>query len=236
MHNLHALALVAHPYTLPYLFITLSPAESLLAASLRISPGYRNVKRWLDICLSMLLVLCCLSLFPLFLLIIWSCNCPILFQQLRIGWQGQLFTIYKLRTMVVHAEHHLQSHPVLSQHWHAWGKLHNDPRVTDTGRWLRRYSLDELPQIFNVFRGDMSLIGPRPIQPSELSQFGVLSTLRHSVKPGLTGLWQVQGRSLLSYEQRCILDCFYVMKCSFWQDFTLLLQTVSVVFCGKGAS
>ncbi|MEA2582567.1 MAG: hypothetical protein QOF33_652 [Thermomicrobiales bacterium] len=161
---------------------------------------------------------------------------PILFRQQRCGRQGRTFTCYKFRTMVLDAERRLREDARLSATHAGQWKLHDDPRVTTVGRWLRTTSLDELPQLWNVLRGQMSLVGPRPVQPQELaSVYGALAETVTSVKPGVTGLWQVSGRSLLSYEERITLDVTYVYRRGFWYDLRLILRTIPAVLGGKGA-
>jgi lipopolysaccharide/colanic/teichoic acid biosynthesis glycosyltransferase len=114
------------------------------------------------------------------------------------------------------------------------GKLENDPRITGIGRWLRRHSLDELPQIYNVLRGDMSLVGPRPCLPYEFEQYAPWHKERFSVRPGMTGLWQVSGRSSVSFNDMVILDLYYIHNISLWLDAAIALRTVGVVLTGKG--
>ena len=127
------------------------------------------------------------------------------------------------------------SHPELQQEWQRTHKLKNDPRVTKVGRMLRRSSLDELPQLLSVVRGDMSMIGPRPIVEEEVEKYGSAFSLYTQVLPGLTGLWQVSGRTDTSYRQRIALDTEYILNWSLWTDFKILLQTVRVVLFGHGA-
>jgi undecaprenyl-phosphate galactose phosphotransferase len=137
--------------------------------------------------------------------------------------------------MMVNANEYLARNPELLALWKENGKLVNDPRVTRIGRFIRSTSIDELPQLLNVLRGEMSLIGPRFVQFSEVDRFGELIKLRQLVKPGLTGLWQVSGRSQLNYEQRAILDSIYVLECSFFTDMLILVKTVPSVIKGVGA-
>jgi undecaprenyl-phosphate galactose phosphotransferase len=175
-------------------------------------------------------------LLPMIALVIWREDAgPIFYRQVRVGQHGRAFFLYKLRTMIVEADLYLDQHPELLIAWQKNGKLHDDPRVTRCGRFLRRTSLDELPQLWNVLRGEMSLVGPRAIQFSEVSVFSELIKLRQLVKPGLTGLWQVSGRSTTSYEQRLILDCTYVMECSIWMDLAIGCKTLPIVFGRIGA-
>lgn len=130
---------------------------------------------------------------------------------------------------------HLRQHPEHSDEWRRTHKLKNDPRVTRVGRLLRRSSLDELPQLWNVLRGDMSMVGPRPIVQDEIPKYGANFALYSQVLPGLTGLWQVSGRNDTSYRKRVALDAEYIRHWSFWMDAAVLLKTVRVVLLGHGA-
>jgi exopolysaccharide biosynthesis polyprenyl glycosylphosphotransferase len=160
---------------------------------------------------------------------------PVLFRQARVGKDGRTFTLYKFRTMVVDAE---QQKAQLADYDEGAGelfKMRNDPRVTHTGRWLRRYSLDELPQLFNVLKGDMSLVGPRPPLQDEVERYTDYVRRRLAVKPGLTGLWQVSGRSDLSWEEAVRLDLRYVENWSLILDMQILWKSCPAVFHGSGA-
>jgi exopolysaccharide production protein ExoY len=218
------------------LLLGFDPLDSLLIQGQRSVTNYQTLKRVLDIGLALpILVFALPPLLILMLLVLCTSGWPIFYPQLRVGLHGRPFRMYKLRTMVVNADHYLRQQIGLAHTWQLQGKLRNDPRVTRLGRLLRRSSLDELPQILNILRGEMSLVGPRPIQFSELDRFGTFSELRHSVRPGLTCFWQVQGRSQLGYEQRCLLDCLYILKCSLREDLRILVRTFPVVLTGKGA-
>jgi Undecaprenyl-phosphate galactose phosphotransferase WbaP len=164
---------------------------------------------------------------------------PLFYGQLRYGQRGEPFTAWKFRSMVTNAsealEECLASDPALRQEWLRDHKLRVDPRVTRAGRWLRQTSLDELPQLWNVLRGQMSLVGPRPIVASEIPRYGDGFELYKKVTPGLTGLWQVSGRNNLSYEQRVGFDLYYVRNWSVWLDLHILARTVKVVLRGDGA-
>jgi Undecaprenyl-phosphate galactose phosphotransferase WbaP len=164
---------------------------------------------------------------------------PILYGQERIGRAGQRFTAWKFRTMVKDADlvlrEILQKHPDFREQWKHAQKVRDDPRLTRVGRVLRRFSLDELPQFWNVLKGDMSIVGPRPIVEDEISRYGDSIDLYKQVTPGLTGLWQVSGRSDLSYEDRVWLDTYYVRNWSVWLDVVILVRTVGVVLTGRGA-
>ncbi len=160
---------------------------------------------------------------------------PVIHRRRVVGLNGRVFDAYKFRTMIVDADAYLENHPELKREWEETGKIRNDPRVTRVGKWLRRTSLDELPQLVNVLKGQMSLVGPRMITPAELARFGRWQHNLLTVKPGLTGLWQVSGRADLSYEERVRLDMYYIRNYTIWLDLRLLLHTVRVVLQGKGA-
>ncbi|HEX6158038.1 MAG TPA: sugar transferase [Burkholderiales bacterium] len=165
---------------------------------------------------------------------------PATFAHYRVGSSGRLFRCFKFRTMRVDAERALrellEKDAALREEWRRNFKLVNDPRVTPIGRWLRRSSLDELPQLINVVRGDMALVGPRPITLTELRLYGPARWQYLSVLPGMTGLWQVSGRNRVSYERRVELDDEYVRNRSVWLDCRILARTVWVVLTNDGAS
>jgi exopolysaccharide biosynthesis polyprenyl glycosylphosphotransferase len=160
---------------------------------------------------------------------------PALFKQTRVGKNGRTFTVYKFRTMVVDAEERKAQLAAHNDFDAVLFKIREDPRITKTGAWLRRYSLDELPQLFNVLVGDMSLVGPRPPLPEEAAAYGDYVRRRLAVKPGITGMWQVNGRSDLSWEESVRLDLRYVENWSFALDLQILWKTSSAVFRGSGA-
>jgi lipopolysaccharide/colanic/teichoic acid biosynthesis glycosyltransferase len=137
--------------------------------------------------------------------------------------------------MIPNADTYLERHPELMKEWESTGKIQDDPRITRIGRILRRFSLDELPQLFNVLKGQMSLVGPRMLTPAELKHFRRWRHNLLTVKPGLTGLWQVSGRSDLSYEDRVRMDMQYIRNYTIWQDIKLLFSTVWTVLIGRGA-
>jgi exopolysaccharide production protein ExoY len=163
----------------------------------------------------------------------------ILFAHHRVGLHGALFRCFKFQTMVDNAEQVLEEllsrDSVARAEWMRDQKLENDPRITPIGRFLRKSSLDELPQLINVLRGEMNLVGPRPIVVRELERYGTEKRHYLSVKPGMTGLWQVSGRNLTSYGQRVQLDRQYVIRRSIWLDINILVRTVWVVVSGHGA-
>jgi exopolysaccharide production protein ExoY len=157
----------------------------------------------------------------------------IFFAHSRIGFRGRRFHCYKFRTMLADAEAMLARHLVddhrAAQEWRETRKLRNDPRVTFLGRLLRKSSLDELPQLINVLRGEMSCVGPRPIVAEELHRYGPYATEYLQARPGLTGIWQVSGRNALDYGDRVALDCYYVRNWSLWTDLVILGKTFFAV-------
>ncbi len=158
----------------------------------------------------------------------------------RVGYEGKLFRCMKFRTMLRNSEQVLadllRNDPQARAEWARDQKLANDPRTTRVGRFLRRSSLDELPQLLNVLRGEMNLVGPRPITVAELTRYGSLRWHYLSVRPGITGLWQVSGRNNTTYDERVALDRRYVEQRSWWFDLGILLKTVRVVVMREGAS
>ncbi|TAL25370.1 MAG: undecaprenyl-phosphate galactose phosphotransferase WbaP, partial [Nitrospirae bacterium] len=165
---------------------------------------------------------------------------PVIFLQDRVGKKGKNFKCYKFRTMYKDAGKRLQelleSNEEARMEWEKFWKLKDDPRVTRIGRFLRKTSLDELPQLFNVFKGDMSLVGPRPVTQDEIDKYYKdAAELCFSVTPGITGLWQVSGRSNTSYEYRIALDSWYVRNWNLWLDIIILFKTIKVVVRGDGA-
>ena len=159
----------------------------------------------------------------------------VLYRRRVLDVGGRTFNAFKFRTMITNADEYLEQHPEVAEELRREGKLKNDPRVTRLGRFLRQTSLDELPQLFNVVLGQMSLVGPRMITQPELEKFGKWRHNLLTVKPGLSGLWQVSGRSDLSYEDRVRLDMHYIRNCTIWLDLKVLFQTVGVVLRGVGA-
>jgi len=164
---------------------------------------------------------------------------PIFFGHRRFGRKNQTFQMLKFRTMVVDADKiqasYLEAHPEEWLEWQRDQKLRNDPRITKVGKWLRRYSLDELPQLLNVFVGQMSLVGPRPIMEAEILKYGPSYGLYTRVLPGITGLWQVSGRNNTTYEERIDFDEYYVCNWSIWLDLYILIRTMRVVLMAEGA-
>lgn len=188
---------------------------------------------------------------PIYLLIMLLVKCtspgPIFYKGLRMGRNGKLFECWKFRTMCVDADeklHHiLQTNPELNEEWKTYFKLKNDPRLTPIGKFLRTASLDELPQMWNVLKGDLSIVGPRPIaieNPQNAAEeirkhFGDKTDKILSVKPGLTCIWQTRGRNLLTFEERVLLEEKYVDSQSFLLDLQIILKTIPVIFFPRGA-
>lgn len=160
---------------------------------------------------------------------------PIVFRQTRVGAGGKTFEMYKFRSMRKGAEEEMEQLRELNEADGPIFKMRDDPRLTHAGRFLRRTSLDELPQLWNVLRGEMSLVGPRPPLPLEVSRYMEWHKKRLEVRPGMTGLWQVSGRSMLSFDEMALLDIYYIENWSLWLDFKILLRTIPRVLFGDGA-
>ncbi len=200
---------------------------------------YRS-KRMIDISLILLSLPVTLPILGvLSLIVLLSTPGPVFYSHRRIGRNGAFFSMWKFRTMCENSaevlEEYLARHPQARTEWSRTHKLRYDPRVTRIGRFLRRYSLDELPQLWNVMMGKMTLVGPRPIVAAEVEKYGDGFRFYRRVKPGLTGLWQVSGRSQLTYPQRVQLDCDYVERWSMRRDFVILLRTFLSVVNQDGA-
>lgn len=164
---------------------------------------------------------------------------PAVFSQMRRGKDGRQFRCYKLRSMVPDASERLKALLATDvearNEWNLTQKLQNDPRITPLGRFIRKTSIDELPQFFNILKGEMSLVGPRPIIDKEVPRYGKYIADYDKVRPGLTGLWQVSGRSEIDYEERVALDSKYANTRSFWGDLKIAVMTVPVVLFSRGA-
>lgn len=198
-----------------------------------------RIKRMIDLILSLTILILLSPLFLVLSLLIWMDSPgPIFFRQTRIGSNGIPFTIYKFRTMVKNAEEKLRANPNLyNKYINNNYKLetHEDPRVTRIGKWLRKTSLDELPQLINVLKGEMSLVGPRPVVPEELKEYGDKVQDLLSVKPGMTGYWAAMGRSNIGYPERVNIELYYVYNQSLALDIKILLKTVTCVIKRDGA-
>ena len=202
--------------------------------------NYLFFKRILDIFFSIILFICFSPLFLLVSLIIkFYYKSKIFYVHQRVGYAGENIFIYKFRTMLMNSEEilrdYLNKNPKEKITWKKNQKLYNDPRITDFGKRLRTFSIDEFPQILNVLKGEMSLVGPRPIVNEEKIKYKDSINLYESMKPGLTGLWQVSGRNNLSYEQRVELDVYYIKNVSFLLDLYILFKTLPAVILKKGA-
>ncbi|MFI8687631.1 sugar transferase [Rossellomorea sp. NPDC077527] len=205
-----------------------------------ISSKYLFFKRSMDIIIS---IICLMLVIPLFILVglvymFGDSKGPLFYKQLRYGKNGGMFYMYKFRSMVVNADSKLKTNVELYQKYISNNyKLEQDedPRITKFGKFLRKTSLDELPQLLNVLMGDMSIVGPRPIVEEELKEYKNKREEFLSVKPGITGFWQVNGRSNIGYPERVDLELYYVYNQSIFLDLKILLQTLFVVFTKKGA-
>ena len=200
------------------------------------SPLDAVLRRALDVLVSAVALLLLLPVLALVALCIrLDSPGPVLFVQKRVGKDGEGFPVFKFRSMFTDAEARL--HTVLNANERTGPvfKMRQDPRITRTGRWLRRCSLDEVPQLLNVLRGEMSLVGPRPALPREVALYTPPQRLRLSVLPGLTGLWQVSGRATLSFEESVALDLAYVQRQSVWLNVVVLARTIPAVLTGHGA-
>jgi lipopolysaccharide/colanic/teichoic acid biosynthesis glycosyltransferase len=202
-----------------------------------ITAGRQQGKRLFDLAAGTLLLVLSSPLFLLITLLVkWEDGGPALFKQIRVGQFGREFYMYKFRSMSRDAEARLQD--LLNRNHHREGvtfKIKNDPRLTRTGKWLRKFSLDELPQFFNVLKGDMSLVGPRPPVPREVALYSLADRRRLAARPGLTCLWQISGRSEIDFSGQVKLDVQYIETQSFTTDITILARTVPAVLGGKGA-
>jgi exopolysaccharide production protein ExoY len=206
----------------------------------RQSLSYKSLKRVFDVLVVILTLLLLSPLFLIAMLSLWILQGrPIFIRHRRVGLGGRSFFCLKLRTMVNDGDemlrHHLDENKHARMEWEANCKLKDDPRITPLGSVLRKSSVDELPQLINILRGDMSLVGPRPIIEEELDHYGAHISHYYRVRPGLTGLWQISGRSDVSYPYRVKLDVAYVERMSFMTDLLILMKTVPAVLKLKGS-
>ena len=196
-----------------------------------------GLKRFFDIVLSLLALIVLMPFFVILAIIIKITSPgPIFFVQTRVGYFGRHFRFYKFRSMYQDAEQRKKA--LMAQNQSADGvifKMKHDPRITPIGRIIRKTSIDELPQFFNVLFGDMSLVGPRPPLPAEVQQYTLEDRKRLNVKPGLTCLWQIRGRSDIPFKEQVKLDKEYIQSNSLWQDLKILIQTIPAIISGKGA-
>ncbi|HBC30962.1 MAG TPA: multidrug MFS transporter [Clostridiales bacterium] len=197
---------------------------------------YLLFKRFFDIVLS---IIALIILSPLLLItaiaIKLDSDGPAIYEQKRVGQGGKIFTFYKFRSMCVDADKQLKYLKDKNEIDGPAFKMSNDPRVTKIGRFIRKVSIDELPQLINVLRGNMAIVGPRPPLPNEFAQYTPEQMHRLDVKPGLTCYWQISGRSDISFDKWMQLDYKYIKERNLWTDFKIILKTVPVVLTGKGA-
>lgn len=222
---------------------------SAQAITIVIAPGYLRIKRILDVAFTLLLLLpLCLVMAVVAVLIRLDSRGPVIFRQKRIGLNGVEFEMFKFRSMYVDVDD--SAHRQAIEQYMNGGtlngdaeakndllyKLGDDPRVTRVGRFIRKTSLDELPQFFNVLRGEMSLVGPRPPLAYEVERYSAYDMLRLSGKPGLTGTWQVYGRSSVPFDEMVEMDAAYLQRQSLWYDLKLIALTVPVMILGRGGA
>ncbi len=211
-----------------------------LTANTPVRPAlYRTqFKRCFDLTLAILIVPLILPVIAVLWIITRLDGGPGFYGHIRIGQKGRPFTCWKIRTMQVDADMRLAAHlaadPTAAVEWETQHKLRHDPRITALGRILRMTSLDELPQLWNVLRGEMSFVGPRPVTATEIRRYGPNDRFYLTCRPGLTGLWQVSGRGVVRYEDRIAMDRAYAESISFGSDLTLILRTVPVVLRRTG--
>ena len=223
------------PGTLPAVEARVQPLGSL-----RFSPLAMASKRTVDVVGALLFFI---AFLPLFLLVIigvrMSSPGPVIYRQHRVGRRGRSFSFYKFRSMEVDSDEllssFLDSNACAKSQWDTYQKLDSDPRITPFGRFIRRTSLDELPQMWNVLKGEMSLVGPRPCMPQQEAFYGKYWPVYCAMRPGLTGLWQVSGRNRLSYQQRVAMDVKYAQQWSLWLDLKIMIKTIGVVVTGYGS-
>jgi lipopolysaccharide/colanic/teichoic acid biosynthesis glycosyltransferase len=199
--------------------------------------GSSMMKRSLDITLSLFFLILLSPLFALIALLVWiEDGGQVFFAQTRVGQFGREFKMYKIRSMCLDAEERLKD--LLQQNHHKEGvtfKIKDDPRITRVGKWLRKFSFDELPQLYNVLIGDMSLVGPRPPVPREVAKYSLEHRRRLAIKPGITCFWQISGRSEIDFSGQVQLDVNYIERQGFVTDFLILARTIPAVLSGKGA-
>lgn len=216
--------------------VWIAPANDETAIA---SKGYRGVtKRVLDLVLAVLLLPTLIPVIAVLYVLVRLDGGPGFFGHKRVGRNNQEFRCWKVRTMVVDAQERLDallaSSPEARAEWERDQKLRNDPRVTRLGNFLRKTSLDELPQIWNVIKGEMSLVGPRPVTRSEMSRYGGYAWAYQALRPGITGLWQVSGRNDVSYDERVELDVRYLNEMSLASDISILMRTGKVILDKTG--
>ncbi len=219
-------------FTQPLSFV--SVRNNLLSKNMLIT------KRIFDIVFSLTLIILLLPIIIITAILIkLTSKGPIFYVQERPGRFGKMIKIYKFRTMYVDAEKKLEeilkNNEELREEFRKYRKLKNDPRITPIGKILRKFSIDEIPQLFNVLKGDMSIVGPRPYQIDEINDMGEYKDIVLSVRPGLTGLWQISGRNDLSFSAKLKIETWYVLNWNLWLDLFIIIRTIPAVISGKGA-
>lgn len=238
----NSIILVSSTYEFGSIWIKVRDLEGYLGLELKYNlllPGKLAIKRIVDIAGSMILIL---VTFPIWIIIGVLIKIDtegfVFYNHLRIGKDGNGFQMLKFRTMIVNADEklmaYLDANSKARQEWQDYQKLKEDPRITKIGFWLRKFSVDELPQIWNVLKGEMSLIGPRAVTAEELGNYGDFSSLILRVKPGITGWWQVMGRNETTWDHRKRLEVYYVSNWSLWMDAYIALKTIWVIVSGQG--
>lgn len=226
----HDLSTANRPRMATPWYLEIDPQQRLIQGT-----AYRLLKRAMDLLICALVLPLALPLMALIALLIYiDSPGPIMFRQQRTGKGGRRFRMYKFRTMVPNAEELKVTYAHLNELTWPDFKITNDPRVTRMGKLMRKTSLDELPQLLNVIKGDMSIVGPRPTSFSS-ETYRLWHTERLEVLPGITGLWQVNGRSNLDFDERLKLDIAYIERQSIWLDIQIIIRTAGQVFIGEGA-
>lgn len=212
-------------------------ADSVSVIPVRHNRGYLFFKRFFDIVLSLIgLTIGLVPMLIISLVIVLESPGPAIYLHHRIGKNGKPLPLLKFRSMYVDADEMIEAFtPEQKAEWEENFKLENDPRITKIGKFLRRSSLDELPQLVNVLKGDLSIVGPRPVVQTELEKYGDMQDVFLSVTPGLTGYWQAYARSSCSYEQRIEMELYYARNASFWWDVKIFFATFGAVIRGDGA-
>lgn len=211
--------------------------KELQVLELSDKPNYLIFKRLLDILLTSLAMIVVLPISLIIsILIRLDSKGPVIYKQKRLGQDGKLFTIYKFRTMVCNAEEVMKNFtPEQKEEFEKHFKLKNDPRITKMGNFLRKTSLDELPQLINILKGDMSIIGPRPVVENEIEKYGFFKNKYLSIKPGLTGWWACNGRSSTTYNERISLEIYYIDNISLKLDIKCFFKTILSIIKKDGA-
>ena len=221
--------------------LNVQPCESVLIRLQNNLSKWHNIqiKRSMDIVGSLLAIVLVSPLFLVLYFLVKSDGGPVFYKQVRVGRYGNKFNCWKIRSMVTDADQvlkeYLALHPELKQAWERDHKLKNDPRITSVGHFIRKGSIDELPQLWNVLKGEMSLVGPRPIVVEESSRYGELLNYYLGSRPGITGLWQISGRNDTTYDERVDLDVWYSRNWSLWLDAVIMLRTVPAILFRSGA-